>query len=600
MPALLAVALLGSCGVRAAAANPPAAEIRYVVSLAHPELHRVHVTIDLPPGAAERDLQLPVWNALYQIRDFSQYVDWVRAKGSTGQAIAVLPVNPSRWRLRDVGGGAQVEYEILADEPGPYGAQLNANHGFFNLAEILMYPLDGRSLRVALGFTDVPSGWRMASTLGNGADGEFTAENYDHLVDAPVEIGKFEESDFDQGGGHYRIVVDADPDDYRMPDIVAMVRRIVTAETTWMNDRPFDSYLFLYHFPREAVGGGMEHAYSTAIEVNALVLGNDPHALSEVTAHEFFHLWNVKRIRPQSLEPVDYTAENYSTALWFAEGATNTAEDYNLLRAGLLEERRYLNALAGDIEELERRPAHRTQSAEASSLEAWLEKYPAYHAANRSISYYNKGELLGVLLDLALREASHGAASLRDVFQWMNQNYARAGLYFPDSEGVRRAAEAVGHTDLGWFFQSYVAGTEEIPWDDFFRTVGLHLVRHSTSAPDLGFAATKSPGQPPAVSAVNPGGEAERAGLAVGDSILEINGRVLTSDYRQQLAALGVGETLRLRVRNRGGEREVAWKMGSREEVEFDLKDVENLTPEQKARRAAWLSGEDQPPGGAP
>jgi predicted metalloprotease with PDZ domain len=330
------------------------------------------------------------------------------------------------------------------------------------------------------------------------------------------------------------------------------------------------------------------------------VLGTDPHALPEVTAHEFFHLWNVKRIRPQSLEPVDYTAENYSTALWFAEGTTNTAEDYNLLRAGLLDERRFLNELAGDIQELERRPAHRTQSAEASSLDAWLEKYPAYHAANRSISYYNKGELLGVLLDLALREASHGAASLRDVFQWMNQNYARAGLYFPDSEGVRRASEAVGHTDLGWFFQNYVAGTEEIPWDDFFRAVGLHLVRHASSAPDLGFGATKAPGQPPAVSALDPAGEAERAGLAVGDSILEINGRVLTSDYRQQLAALGAGETIRLRVRNRRGEREVAWKMGSREEVEFELKDVENLTPEQKARRAAWLSGEDQPAGGAP
>jgi predicted metalloprotease with PDZ domain len=596
---LVAVSLCNPWGVRAVAPANPAA-IRYLVSLAHPELHRVHVTLLLPAGAAERDLQLPVWNALYQIRDFSQYVDWVRAEGSAGEPIAVSPVNRSRWRIRDAAGGAKIEYEVLADDPGPYGAQLNANHGFFNLAEILMYPLDGRSLPIALGFTDVPSGWRMASALGDGARREFTAENYDHLVDAPVEIGTFQESDFDQGGGHYRVVVDAAPDDYRMPEIVAMVRRIVTAETTWMNDRPFDSYLFLYHFPHDAVGGGMEHAYSTAIEVNALVLATDPQALAEVTAHEFFHLWNVKRIRPQSLEPVDYTQENYSTALWFAEGTTNTAEAYNLLRAGLLEERRYLNGLAADIEELERRPAHLTQSAEESSLDAWLEKYSAYRAANRSISYYNKGDLLGVLLDLELREASHGAASLRDVFQWMNQNYARPGLYFPDSAGVRRAAEAVGHTDLGWFFRNYVAGTEEIPWDDFFRTVGLHLMRHSSSKPDLGFVASKSPGQPPAVSAVDSASEAERAGLAVADSLLEINGRVLSSDYRQQLAAVGAGETLRLRVRNGRGEREVVWKVGSREEVEFELKDVDNPTPEQKARRAAWLSGEDQPAGGAP
>ena len=150
-------------------------------------------------------------------------------------------------------------------------------------------------------------------------------------------------------------------------------------------------------------------------------------------------------------------------------------------------------SLAGDIEELERRPAHLTQSAEESSLDAWLEKYPAYHAANRSISYYNKGDLLGVLLDLELREASHGAASLRDVFQWMNQNYARPGLFFPDSEGVRRASEAVGHTDLGRFFRNYVAGTAEIPWDDFFRTVGLHLVRHTTQRTGFGICGDQKP-----------------------------------------------------------------------------------------------------------
>src|SRR5438445_12370854 len=152
-----------------------------------------------------------------------------------------------------------------------------------------------------------------------------------------------------------------------------------------MNDRPFDHYMFIYHFPKAGGGGGMEHAYSTMIDSSADRVRGNPLSLADVTAHEFFHLWNVKRIRPQSLEPVDYTKENYTNALWFSEGVTNTVEDYILLRAGLLDENQFLHRLAGQIEELEDRPAHLSQSAEESSLDAWLEKYQPYWSPERSI-----------------------------------------------------------------------------------------------------------------------------------------------------------------------------------------------------------------------
>ena len=187
----------------------------------------------------------------------------------------------------------------------------------------------------------------------------------------------------------------------------------------------------------------MEHANGTAIDLSAQTLSANPDALASLTGHEFFHLWNVKRIRPQSLEPVDYTRENYTRALWFSEGTTTTAANIILLRAGLLDENRYLKSIAGEIGELERRPAHRTQSVEESSLDAWLEKYDYYRLPTRSISYYNKGNLLGVLLDLQVREASHGTASLRDILLWMNEHYARKGEFFSDTDGVRQAAEAV-------------------------------------------------------------------------------------------------------------------------------------------------------------
>jgi predicted metalloprotease with PDZ domain len=590
------VVLLATPAAVSSSSPLPLGPVRYIVSLANRPEHLVRVKILLSPGASERDVQLPVWNALYQVRDFSQYVSWVRAKTATGQPITVQKVDKTTWHLSGIAPGAEIEYEIFADQSGPFGAQLNSQHAFFNLAEILMYPVGGRNSPSEISFTGLPAGWRVATALLPSGEG-FSAQDYDRLVDSPVELGVFQESDFEQGSGHYRVVVDADPSDYDMHRIVSSLHRLVSAATAWMDDQPFQTYLFIYHFPRGPAGGGMEHAYSTAIDVSASRLAENPQSLGDVTAHEFFHLWNVKRIRPQRLEPVDYTKENYTRALWFSEGATTTAGNIILMRAGLLDAARYLKGVADEIAELQRRPAHLTQSAEESSLDAWLEKYDYYRLPTRSISYYNKGYLLGVLLDLQVREASRGSASIREVFRWMNDNFARKGQFFPDSEGVRRAAEAVSHSDLGWFFQKYVAGTDEIPWDDFFRTVGLHLVRRVISIADPGFVATQNFDAAPLVSAISVGSAAELAGLCVGDTILEINGQRVNDGFARHLAALFPGETIHLRVRNSAGERELQWTLGTRQEIELELADLDKVSPAQKARRAAWLKGETQPMG---
>jgi predicted metalloprotease with PDZ domain len=380
-----------------------------------------------------------------------------------------------------------------------------------------------------------------------------------------------------------------------MARIVAVLHRIVATEINWMNDRPFDTYMFIYHFPRGPAGGGMEHAFSTAIDLNADAMRQSLDSLTGVTAHEFFHLWNVKRIRPQTLEPVDYTRENYTRALWFSEGVTSTAEGITQLRAGLLDEKQYLYRLGEQITELERRPAHLTQSAEESSLDAWLEGQAYYRRPERSVSYYNKGELLGVMLDLAVREATRGQSSLRELLQWMNVNYAQQGRFFNDSEGVREAAEAVSHADLGWFFSKYVSGTEEIPWDDFLRSVGLRVEAIANTVTDAGFTASRSFDGPMSVGAVTPGGAAERAGLQVGDIIVELQGKPAGQESRDTLVRLNPGDTLSVKVRSRlGGERELKWKVGSRQEISYEVGDLGQITEQQRARRAAWLKGEAQ------
>jgi len=578
--------------VRAASAAP--SEVSYTVALASPEQHLVDVQMILPAGSADRELQLPVWNALYQVRDFAQYINWIRAKDRAGKPLPLDESNDSRWHLQGAANGAIVEYQIYTDSPGPFGAQLNPHHAFLNLAQILIYEVDARNAPLTLHFSHVPADWHIATPLKSSADG-FAADNYDRLVDSPIEMGTFQESDFDEAGGHFRVIIDADPSDYDMQTIVAHLHKIVAAAISWMNDRPFDTYTFFYHFPRGPGGGGMEHAYSTAIELSASSIKDSLYALDAVTSHEFFHLWNVKRIRPKTLEPVDYTKENFTRALWFSEGVTSTAEQTIQLRAGLTNEELYLGEIAEQITELERRPAHLTQSAEDSSMDAWLEGYGYYRRPDRSISYYNKGELLGMMLDLAIRDSSHGHASLRELLQWMNDNYAKKGRYFDDSKGVLEAADAVTHADLSSFFSHYVAGTDEIPWNDFLRSVGLRVEAINATVADPGFIASRNFDGPMLVTSVTAGSDAEHAGLQVGDAILELQGKPGGQESREEMERLTPGDTLTVKVRSRrAGEHELKWKVGSRQEISYQVKDLDQVTSDQRARRAAWLKGEAQ------
>lgn len=344
----------------------------------------------------------------------------------------------------------------------------------------------------------------------------------------------------------------------------------------------------------------MEHACSTAIDVPAQRLANDPVSFQSVTAHEFFHLWNVKRIRPQSLEPVDYTKEQYTRALWFSEGVTSTVEDYILLDAGMIDQDEYLRRLGYEIATLQARPAHRSQSAEDSSLEAWLEKYSFYRRPDRSISYYNKGEVLGVMLDLAIRDASGGSRSLRDVLRWMNANYAAKHVYFADSEGVRQAVEAVTGKDFGPFFRDYVAGVQEIPYDEFLRGVGLRLVQRQEDVPDPGCTVSRNFDGVPVVLSVQSGSAAERAGLRVGDVITAVNRK--NAEFSSELEAMSPGDVVRLRVRSVGSrsEREVEFPLGRRTEVQYVIGDVDQPTPAQLQRRTEWIGTPKQKAAGGP
>lgn len=476
------------------APRPAVATIQYRVSLGDPSQHVFNVTMTIPAEGKEVVTALPAWNALYRVRDFAYRLGSVR--GICPAVIAVplskRQLDKQTWRFSLDGpcqpGGHnsfEIQYAIEWDAPGPFNSQLDSHHAFMNLGEILMYVPDRRNEDVSVQFVNLPDGWRTAAELvAVHVLNAYIAASYDSLVDAPVEAGKFEEFEFTESGGHFRVVVDSHS--WNKAVLEEALHRITGYELHLMGGAPFDppygEYTFFFHIGpyADVGGGGMEHSNSTAIAATSV-----EHAAA-VAAHEFFHAWNVKRIRPQTLEPVDYTKEQYTRALWFAEGVTNTYAAYTLERTGLWSKNQFYADLASQICELESRPARLWQSVEESSLDAWFEKYEAYNVPDRSISYYNKGQILGVLLDLAVRDATENRKSLDDVLRRLNDEYARAGKFYNDSEGIRAAVEQVSGKSFEDFFGRYVSGAGEIPYDDFLSIAGLELKIEAAQAGNQG------------------------------------------------------------------------------------------------------------------
>ena len=569
------------------------ATIRYEVSLAHPEQHLFHVTMTIPNVSDQVTVQIPAWNALYQIRDFSFHIQQVEVRrsamqpGDTATSPDAAPpsiekIDKQTWRITG-NGTVIVRYATYWDEPGPFATQLNREHAFINPAMILMYVPERRLEQVKLVLGDIPETWQGAGpgiqasesmSIARAFSSEF--QDYDALADAPIEAGRSEE--FQLPGLSPEVWVVIHGDNYKKKQVETELKRICEYELKLMGKAPYSRYTFIVHTGRGAAGagGGMEHADSTAIFVQSA------DSLPGVAAHEFFHLWNVKRIRPASLYPVDYTKEQYTRALWFAEGVTSTYGSYALERSGLWSKQQLYHDLGEQITELEARSANRWQSAEQSSLDAWLEKYPLYENPEYSVSYYTKGQILGVLLDILIRDRTDNEKSLDDVLREMNNDFAVTGKPYRDSLDVQLTAEKVAGGSFEDFFKHYVAGAKPLPYRAIFVLAGLELRQTTRQRAALGFAAEGAPKGPLVVRSVDANSAAAEAGLQSGDLILKWNGGEPPRRVADWLRQHKVGELLHLVIRRQDAELKIDFCLGEITETFYDL--AEDARAGDKAR----------------
>lgn len=571
--------------------------IRYELDLRQPATHLAHVRMIVAEAPPALQIQFPAWNALYQIRDFVRHVQNLDGT-CDGAPAGLFPVDVNTWQT-----GSQscrqltVTYEVYADEESVFSAILNDRHAFLNLAQVLFYLPACRGRATTVQFL-LPAGWRLATPLEQDATaGEYAARDYDALVDSPVEAGTFDEYSYRQSGAEFRVVVCSDGAQYPSKKLMESIEKITATETGLMQDVPFRHYTFILHF-LPAEGGGMEHAYGTAIGFSPDELASNWEELEATLAHEFFHLWNVKRIRPHGLEPIDYVHGNDTRDLWFSEGVTSTYQELVLERSGLIGRQGFYQRLAAKIEDLGARPARHFESAELSGIDAWLEGFPDYDRPERSISYYDKGELLGFLLDLGMRSASGGRASLDDLMRALNLDFAKRGRFFQDRDLIALVGRLTGNGfDAVSFFRDYVTGTRDLDYQKYLAYAGLNLSQEVTEVPDWGFRTEGGYRGPFRVESVQTESKAAQAGIQPGDVITAVNGRPLTVPPERLLGARP-GQKVELQVERRSRKITLKLQLGASREAHYRIDEDPQAPPAEVELRNKWLEPETAPVSG--
>jgi predicted metalloprotease with PDZ domain len=604
--------LAGLAGPMRAAEEPAASalQLEYRLILSHPNLHLVSVEISAGKVSGEFiDFVMPAWApGRYAIYDFAKNVQEFEAEGASGQPLPWSSLDKQTWRvdIRQAGGSAKVRYHVFANDLSGSFSQFDSTHANLNGPSIFMYAAGHKPDPLTLS-VDAPKDWQLISGFSDDTSVRtFRAPNYDRLVDTPIEAGSETKlTQFQERGKTFRVAVHSyGEEDVDLSKLREGLQKIVHTETALMPAPDFDHYTFIFHFaPGISMGDGMEHLNSTQIVIQGTLSSSLAEAL-ETAAHEFFHVWNVKRLRPAALGPFDYTREVYTQSLWLAEGVTSYVSYFSLLRAGLWTRDQFLARLSEEVRELERESGRTLMSAESSSFHAWFyDRAPQMQEtdfANSTISYYNKGALLGMLLDLEVQSRTQGAKSLLDVLSLLYHKFyeaPQATYYGPgrgyEEQDILTAVNEVAGSDFTPFFDNYVHGTAPLPYNNELGAAGLAL-RVSVPAgspPSMGI--TTLPDNVGArIFAVRPGGAADRAGLGRDDLLIAVDNQSLaTEDLDARLRAYLPGASVPFTVQRQGRREIINVTLDPPAPTSYTIQELPGSSPQQVAIRDRWLGG---------
>ncbi len=580
--------------------------LQYTISVIDPCTHLLDVHLEIPVAANQTTLmiQMPVWTpGSYLVREYARHVRDFRCS-MRGQSMAWYKVDKASWQMTLVGqaGVVDVHYRVYAYDLSVRTNHVDDSHAFFNPAAVCMQ-LPGYVGAIDV-VTHMPATWQVATQLESTAEvqvqtgvsvARFVAEDYDALYDAPFECGTHRTEQFWYANALHEVVLWGSGNE-DVPRLMRDIEQIVQSVAAQFAQVPYRRYVFILHLA-DGLYGGLEHRNSTVCLVDrwGFVREHDYERILGLIAHEFFHTWNVKRIRPAPLGPFDYQRENYTRQLWLVEGVTSYYDNLILCRSGLISPQRYLELITADIAIVQQAPGRHVQSLAEASFDAWIRYYrPDENSINVSVSYYVKGAVVVLALDMLIRRLSQGTRSFDDVLLALEARYP---LHLPgipeDDTMVQLIAEVGGidREDVAEFFAAYIGGYAEVDYAELFATVGLEprWMHSNDGAHGIGVN-VRQDGTRLVVSSVLQDSPAMRAGIAPHDEIVALNqNRVDVSRWRARMAEQTVGTLVNVTFFRRDELRTVAVQVVANSPTALTLSSVAFPSGTQADEYRRWL-----------
>ena len=528
-----------------------AQSVRYEVAVTDPASHLFHLTADFPASGKDTlFLSLPAWSpGAYEIQNYARYVRGFGATSAAGQALFWDRFDKDTWRVV-TGKSARVtvQFDFSGDTIDLSLARLTGDFGQFLGTNVFLFE-EGQLGRPAEVRFRIPAGWQVTTALPSAGNGAYRAADYHELADAMTFVGRYSLDSVQVDGKWIRIALwpasDYAPAASR--NLRDGIEKMARVQNRLMGGgAPYDVYTVFFNVIHDPIdfGGGLEHSSAQYDIMPAQAFASPTGTLGSfmypLLSHEFFHLWNVKRSRPAEMWPYDYHAEQYTPLLWWSEGVTDYYADLTNLRAGLWSPDQFVQNVSDNIQQVESAPE--PWSVEDGSEATWINEV----YVNSSQLYYPKGSLLGLLLDISIRDATDNAHSLDDVMRALYTRYYRQGKGFSTADLLAELGKA-GMPNVEAFYQRYINGRDSLPYDAVLGKAGITVSRNRVSVPFLGVATAPDSSAGLVVGSVTPGSSADGAGVQVGDALVSVGDITVTPD--QDWAS-----TFRSRYRGRGGQ----------------------------------------------